>query len=190
MLEYWQRFTDEEKAQWEGEKRRSDVFDGMIVGLDEAFAIVAKERDEAFRDEAVEYSDTSQKSEDLREKRFSDAESDRAVAFLKDQETREKRADWYAKIRESRFQCGRQEREEMCQKLERDMQEQVELLLRWQEECFASAEQQRDEIVQQIVSPLMSLDLKRWCSVGIRSQRGNFPITRPEAGYESYRRHQ
>jgi hypothetical protein len=96
----------------------------LIVGLDEGFDVVAKERDIAFQDD-----EARRESESLREKRFFKAERARAVGFAKDQETREKRAEWYAKIRESRFQRGRQEREEMCQKLEKDMQEQLEKLL-------------------------------------------------------------
>jgi hypothetical protein len=157
MLEYGRRFTDEEKAQWEEEKYRSATFDQLIAGLDEAFEAAAKKRDKAFQEEEARRQDIFHGFEGLREKRFSQAEANRLVGFVKLQEVHSERAEWYAKIRDTRFERGRQEREEMSQKLVKDMNEQLERLLHWEEECYTSAEQQRDKIIREIVSAFKSL---------------------------------
>ena len=159
LLEYWQRFADEEKAQWEGENRRSDTFNRMVVGLDDAFEVITKDQEKSFQDEEVFRRNSFQKPEDLRDRRFSEGESNRALLFLKDQEARKEQAEWYAKLRESCCQRGRQEREEIYQKLEKDMQEQADRLLGWEEEQFTSAEKQRDAVVLKIVSVPIFLEV-------------------------------
>jgi hypothetical protein len=162
MLEYEQRFMDEEKAQRQGEQSRTEEFDQMIVRQDDAFENILEKRDKAFQNEEARRRDLFQEQESLREKRFAEVESRRGAHFLQYQETIEKRAEWFAKIRESHLQRGRQEREEVCKKLEKDMQDQLERLLRWQEESFARAEKQRDEVVREVVSGFSAFCISHW----------------------------